>query len=289
MKKIFVTGLLAVSMALVIATGAFSAQGDPLTNGVLRFMIGQKHYLVDKNTTEMDAAPYIKSGRTFVPVRFLGDGLSAATDYTTDGTVTVTKGDKLVTLKIGSGQLKIGNAQSWMDVAPEIKEGRTYLPARFVAEAFGYHVDWDADTETVRVFPDGVVLKPEIVYQLEKFLGAEMTYYVDSMDSKYNHWKYGSKKDNFDVGYDNDGDIYIRVFEHAKEEDIQKSFAVMRGLYPNNPEIVQKMQSILGKKRQKNDYDEKWKIKVNNRSVHVNTFWNDNTVLYSVMVLKDDK
>ena len=37
-----------------------------------------------------------------------------------------------------------------MDVAPYLnyEEGRTYIPLRFIAEAMGYTVDWDQETDT---------------------------------------------------------------------------------------------------------------------------------------------
>ncbi len=38
-----------------------------------------------------------------------------------------------------------------MDVAPMIKNGRTYLSASYVAQAFGYTVAWNAGTQTVTV------------------------------------------------------------------------------------------------------------------------------------------
>jgi len=37
------------------------------------------------------------------------------------------------------------------DVAPEIVAGRTFLPARYVAEAFGAAVVWDAAANTVSI------------------------------------------------------------------------------------------------------------------------------------------
>jgi hypothetical protein len=45
-----------------------------------------------------------------------------------------------------------------MDVAPVIKEGRTYLPARYVAEALGYRVDWDGAS---KIAPSGKAAKSQ--------------------------------------------------------------------------------------------------------------------------------
>ena len=39
-----------------------------------------------------------------------------------------------------------------MDVMPVIINGRTLAPARYVAEAFGYYVNWDEMTQSVLGF-----------------------------------------------------------------------------------------------------------------------------------------
>jgi hypothetical protein len=38
-----------------------------------------------------------------------------------------------------------------MDVAPEIKDGRTMLPLRFLGNAFGVTTNWDAAVNTVTI------------------------------------------------------------------------------------------------------------------------------------------
>ena len=103
----------------------------------------------------MDAAPYIKAGRTYVPVRYLAEdalGASVTWDEATK-TVTITKGDKTVVLVIGDKVAKVNGADVQMDVAPEITpEGRTMLPARWVAEGLGFNVDWIAAQKQVLIF-----------------------------------------------------------------------------------------------------------------------------------------
>lgn len=108
------------------------------------FYIGSTIYNVNGVNKIMDVAPYIKAGRTYVPVRYLGEALGAdvAWDEVTK-TVTLTKGDKSVVLVIGSTIAKVNGADVQMDVAPEIVNGRTMLPARRVAEGLGYMVGWN--------------------------------------------------------------------------------------------------------------------------------------------------
>ena len=114
------------------------------------FYIGSNIMNVNGVNTIMDVAPYIKAGRTYVPVRYLGDALGATTTWdAATKTVTVTKGDKTVILVIGSTIAKINGADVQMDVAPEIVNGRTMLPARWVAEGLGYAVGWNATLQQV--------------------------------------------------------------------------------------------------------------------------------------------
>jgi len=115
------------------------------------FYIGSSVYTVGNSTFGMDAAPYIKAGRTYVPVRAMGDALGATTSWDdATKTVTITKGDKSIVLVIGSTIAKVNGADVQMDVAPEIvNPGRTMLPARWVAEGLGYQVFWNQALQQV--------------------------------------------------------------------------------------------------------------------------------------------
>ena len=100
---------------------------------------------------EMDVAPYIKNDRTYVPVRYLAYSLGVTEEgITWDGEakqVGITKDETDIALTIGSNIMTVNQAPVQMDVAPEIKDGRTMLPARWVAEALGAEVDWDENTK----------------------------------------------------------------------------------------------------------------------------------------------
>ena len=54
-------------------------------------------------------------------------------------------------LTIGSNKAKAFNEDVELDAVPIIRNGRTMLPARFVAENLGATVDWNADTQTVLI------------------------------------------------------------------------------------------------------------------------------------------
>jgi len=99
---------------------------------------------------QLDVAPYIKPpGRTYVPVRYLANALGVAdANVGWNGRarqVTLSEpGMPKVQMTIGKKHVISNGNRKEIDVSPEIiPPGRTMLPARFVAEALGYQVEWD--------------------------------------------------------------------------------------------------------------------------------------------------
>ncbi len=135
------------------------------------FTVGQSGYLVNGQTQATDAAPFIKDGLAFVPVRYLSDALgvddvewspSTRTVYLTRATASRTGSgpsiDFGVSMIVGSTRLTfhgsdraLDDITRMMNAPPLIKDGRTYLPARYVAEAFGYTVAWNPADRTVTI------------------------------------------------------------------------------------------------------------------------------------------
>ncbi|MDI6799564.1 MAG: SpoIID/LytB domain-containing protein [Actinomycetota bacterium] len=143
----------------VIKSTWFSISGgseEEAKKSTATMIIGKAGYSLNDVFTSTDAPPYIKGGRTYVPVRYLANALGIA-DSGIDWsgltrTATLTKGADIVTLAIGSKKLLKNAAVISMDVSPEIAgTGRTMLPARWVAEAFGGSVSWDGASKAVTI------------------------------------------------------------------------------------------------------------------------------------------
>lgn len=153
--KKLMTGFLTGVLALALAAGAMAEQKEQVNvyeqNKLVKsvvFAVGQKEYFVNSTTpgVKMDAAPYIAQNRTFVPVRFLGNALGVTNENIAwDAKTSKAKlvlGGKSAELTVGKKQIISSGKTVEADVAPELKGGRTFLPARFVAEALGYKVDF---------------------------------------------------------------------------------------------------------------------------------------------------
>ncbi len=117
------------------------------------FKIGSNIFYVNGIAKVMDVAPYIKNDRTYMPMRYVGEEVLGAEVVwdSTARTVTLTKDDTTVVFTIGSTSYTVNGEAMTADVAPEIANDRTMLPARYVAEAFGAIVGWDALTQTVLI------------------------------------------------------------------------------------------------------------------------------------------
>lgn len=111
--------------------------------------IGSTVGVADGAVKTMDVAPFIKDGRTFVPVRFIAEQLGAEVSFTQTAaglteTVTLTRDDLVVTMTMGSKDIKVVKAgvttTVTADVAAYVEAGRTVLPFRALAEAMGAEV-----------------------------------------------------------------------------------------------------------------------------------------------------
>lgn len=111
-------------------------------SNILMFI--QENFMnVDGNSVALDAVPYIKQNRTYVPIRALSEAFGAKVDW--DGatrSVTITLDECSIVMDVGSIQYFIDGVPHYMDVAPEIEAttGRTFVPVRFVAEGLGFGV-----------------------------------------------------------------------------------------------------------------------------------------------------
>lgn len=107
------------------------------------------------NFVKSDVAPYIQQDRTMVPLRVISENLGKkvlwdsanrsvqiSDDY---GSVLYLTIDKKEINDFGGGKGK----RIILDVAPSIKDDRTFVPLRAIAEAFGEKVDWDNDKRVV--------------------------------------------------------------------------------------------------------------------------------------------
>lgn len=57
--------------------------------------------------------------------------------------------DTKIHLQIGSRSASVNDKIVTLNVVPQIINSYTYVPLRFISEAFGANVDWNSDTKTI--------------------------------------------------------------------------------------------------------------------------------------------
>ncbi len=125
------------------------------------FVIGS---LVISNADEKNSKLFIKGmlmekadvftedGRTFLPLRLVGEGLGYEVAYHGATKGIEIKNDKMkISMKIGDKKAVVNGENKSMDVMPVLKDSKICVPTRFVAESFGEKVEWDAKNKVVIV------------------------------------------------------------------------------------------------------------------------------------------
>jgi len=113
---------------------------------------------VNGEVVSLSPEPFIENNRTLIPLRGIMEKLGAEVEWVAESeTVKVHTKDVRIELVIGETTAKVIRSQDGvsneeiipLDVPSKIVDGRTFIPGRFVTEALGAQVDWDAASNTV--------------------------------------------------------------------------------------------------------------------------------------------
>ncbi len=122
---------------------------------IVEIWIGSNEARINGKPAKLDWPPYINKGATMVPARFLAEAFGCIVDFYPKHKATeeiyISKGNIQATLYIGKNYGLVGNTKIKLDVPPEIKNKRTFVPIRFISEVFGADVSWDKDTQKVTI------------------------------------------------------------------------------------------------------------------------------------------
>ncbi len=126
--------------------------GTPKENNDIVLTIDKKEALVFGELKENDVAPLITNGRTMLPARFVTEALGGTVSW--DGEkreVTIEKEGLKLVLTIDKDVAILNGEEIKLDAPAFIENGRTYTPVRFIAEALGASVSWNAETREVTI------------------------------------------------------------------------------------------------------------------------------------------
>ena len=116
--------------------------------------VGEAYLLAGEAKVELDAPAYISAaGYTMLPVRAISKALGVNTNNVLwnaeTRTVTVMYAQRIITMTVGQKTIYVNGSAIPSSAAPEIKDGRTFLPLRDLGTALGVtNVNWDPATKT---------------------------------------------------------------------------------------------------------------------------------------------
>ena len=112
--------------------------------------------LLDGNEVQSDVAPFIQNDRTMVPARAIFEAMGAQVTWDAENRTVLMVRQKdseftSVVLQIGLEYAFVNSENVALDAPAVIVNDRTFVPLRFITEAFDEKIEWDGATRTVSI------------------------------------------------------------------------------------------------------------------------------------------
>ena len=217
-------------------------------NAMLQMTIGKAQITSNGVAKSIDVAPMLTNDRTFLPARYVAEGLGYQVDWD-NATQTV--------VCWPAGQTK-----------PDVSASVDYLNGQVQQQTV-------TSTDTS---------KPAIVSSIENILVGAKVYPPGKYDKGWGYIVKNRLEIDY-VGYDSkDGEIHIHLKTGAVDEDLYKVKEVIKLFFPESYETVFELtQSAIKAKQANNGYDSQKEYNYDNRSLAINAFENDITGIYVVI------
>ncbi len=109
---------------------------------------------------QSESAPYVKNGTVYLPLRDMGELLGTVVFWSSSSkTVTMTYPDLTVKLNYGSEKATVNGIAKTLTAPLGMVNGSIYVPLRFLSEATGADVKWNAKTQTVSISQSNDIVK----------------------------------------------------------------------------------------------------------------------------------
>ncbi len=118
--------------------------------------LGSSTALLNDTPYQLEIPPEVVEGITFLPIRFVAEqALGATVQWEPEAKmVQITKGDAQIKFSLETGQALVNDQEVELSSPPFIKDGRTLVPLRFLAENFNVQVDYDPVEKTITIIDE---------------------------------------------------------------------------------------------------------------------------------------
>ncbi|CAM3885118.1 stalk domain-containing protein [Alkalicoccus chagannorensis] len=142
-------------MKKLILTAA--AAGMMLAGGTAAHADGSIQYEFNgQDQPETASKMFMENNRVLVPLRTIFEDLGAEVTWHQESReITASNENASIHMHADEQIAFVNDEEVTIDQTPIIREGHTFVPLRFVSEAFGANVGWDGSTQTVTVTESG--------------------------------------------------------------------------------------------------------------------------------------
>ncbi len=153
-KKTLFALYLSVSMVFMCNTQVFASVDN------------QMGMYVNNNKVNVTNKPFIKDGRTYVPIRIVGDLLGVETEFDNNTkTVTIKNDNTTAKFLVGDNTYEVNGKKYSSKVTPLFNANRVYVPLRIVGEVFGAEISIDSKTQSIIInFKDNAISNSKDTY-----------------------------------------------------------------------------------------------------------------------------
>lgn len=118
-----------------------------------RLVIGSTTAYVGETAFKLNAAPFIASSRTYVPIRFVSNRLGAEVLWNqSKKEVTIRKDNTTIRWIVNEKSANVNGQTVYFDTPLLLKKSSTFVPVRFVSELLESSVEYMANPKTVIIF-----------------------------------------------------------------------------------------------------------------------------------------
>ncbi|MGG3281046.1 stalk domain-containing protein [Paenibacillus solani] len=118
-----------------------------------RLVMGSKTAFIGESSFALNAAPFIASSRTYVPIRFVSERLGSKVTWNqSKQEVTISKDNTTIRWKVNEKKANVNGKTISFDAPLLLKKNSSFVPVRFVSELLGSPVEYMTNPQTVLIF-----------------------------------------------------------------------------------------------------------------------------------------
>lgn len=149
--KRFLLSIMLIYFVLPISVFAADLQYTALYVGSNKAFVNDAEKQIDEQNGAVTV--FVENDRLYVPVRFISENYGGDVEWIQETqTVNITFEDRTISLTIGKPEIMINGEVTKLDVAPIVRNDRTFLPLRACTEAIGKEV----------FYSDGLILISDV-------------------------------------------------------------------------------------------------------------------------------